>query len=65
MFNYDGELTLSFVCLSVMRKSSFKVRKNCDLLRRKKNQPTKDDLHFCSDIEVNACRVGCLILPSI
>ncbi|XP_076808733.1 uncharacterized protein LOC143451862 [Clavelina lepadiformis] len=37
--------------IDVMRKSSFKAKKNCELFRRKKNQPTKEDLVFCSNVE--------------
>uniref|UniRef100_H2XKE4 Uncharacterized protein n=1 Tax=Ciona intestinalis TaxID=7719 RepID=H2XKE4_CIOIN len=42
---------------TVLRKNIFKVRKNCDLLRRKKNQPTSEDLTFCTAVETRLTEI--------
>nr|CAB3236048.1 formin-B-like [Phallusia mammillata] len=39
--------------IDIMRKSVIKVRKSCELLKKKKYHPTKEDLQFCSDAEAS------------
>ncbi|XP_078482687.1 uncharacterized protein LOC100176399 isoform X1 [Ciona intestinalis] len=43
--------------IDILRKNTFKVRKNCDLLRRKKNQPTPEDLTFCTAVETRLTEI--------